>query len=33
MIQLKNCLRESVEVKHVAQLLQEAYQAGEREKS
>ena len=33
MIQLKNGLDETVEVKHVAQLLQEAYRAGEREKS
>jgi Fe-S oxidoreductase len=33
MIQLKNGLRESVQVKHVAQLLQDAYQAAEREKS
>ncbi|MGQ0666787.1 MAG: FAD-binding and (Fe-S)-binding domain-containing protein [Nitrospiraceae bacterium] len=30
MIQLKNGLRESVEVKHVAQMLNEAYQAAER---
>ncbi|HMS83693.1 MAG TPA: FAD-binding and (Fe-S)-binding domain-containing protein [Nitrospira sp.] len=29
MVQLKNGLRDSVEVKHVAQLLQEAYRAGE----
>ncbi|MFY4728369.1 FAD-binding and (Fe-S)-binding domain-containing protein, partial [Nitrospira sp. BLG_2] len=33
MIQLKNGLSETVEVKHVAQLLQEAYQAAERQKS
>ena len=33
MIQLKNGLSEAVEVKHVVQLLQEAYRAGEREKS
>lgn len=33
MIQLKNGLRESVQVKHVAQLLQESYRAGEQEKS
>ncbi|MDF0675413.1 MAG: FAD-binding and (Fe-S)-binding domain-containing protein [Nitrospira sp.] len=33
MIQLKNGVRDSVEVKHVAQLLQEAYQAAEREQS
>ena len=33
MIQLKNGLRDSVQVKHVAQLLQEAYRAAEREKS
>lgn len=33
MIQLKNGLRDSVQVKHVAQLLQDAYQAAEREKS
>jgi FAD/FMN-containing dehydrogenase/Fe-S oxidoreductase len=32
MIQLKNGVGESVQVKHVAQLLQEAYQAAEREK-
>ncbi len=31
MIQLKNGLRESVQVKHVAQLLQDAYRAGEAE--
>ena len=31
MIQLKNGLRESVHVKHVAQLLQDAYRAGEAE--
>jgi FAD/FMN-containing dehydrogenase/Fe-S oxidoreductase len=31
MVQLKNGLRESVQVKHVAQLLQEAYRAGEGE--
>ncbi len=29
MIQLKNGLREGVEVKHVAQMLQEAYEAAE----
>ncbi len=33
MIQLKNGLSEAVEVKHVAQLLQDAYQAAERQKS
>ncbi len=33
MIQLKNGLGESVQVKHVAQLLQESYRAAEREKS
>jgi Fe-S oxidoreductase len=33
MIQLKNGVGESVQVKHVAQLLEEAYQAAEREKS
>ena len=33
MIQLKNGLDETVEVKHVAQLLQDAYRAAEREKS
>ncbi len=33
MIQLKNGLGEAVEVKHVAQLLQEAYRAAEGEKS
>mgnify|MGYP001560897258 FL=1 len=33
MIQLKNGLDETVEVKHVAQLLQEAYRAAEGEKS
>ncbi|MEK9141162.1 MAG: FAD-linked oxidase C-terminal domain-containing protein, partial [Nitrospirota bacterium] len=33
MIQLKNGLGEAVEVKHVAQLIQEAYQAAERENS
>ncbi len=33
MIQLKNGLGEAVEVKHVAQLLQDAYQAAERENS
>jgi len=33
MIQLKNGVGDSVQVKHVAQLLQEAYQAAEREKS
>lgn len=32
MIQLKNGVGDSVQVKHVAQLLQEAYQAGEHEK-
>jgi Fe-S oxidoreductase len=32
MIQLKNGVGDSVQVKHVAQLLQEAYQAAEREK-
>ena len=32
MIQLKNGLGNTAEVKHVAQLLQEAYRAGEREK-
>jgi Fe-S oxidoreductase len=30
MIQLKNGLREGTEVKHVAQLLYDAYEAGER---
>ncbi len=33
MIQLKNGVGDSVQVKHVAQLLQEAYQAAERKKS
>ncbi|HEU5406550.1 MAG TPA: FAD-linked oxidase C-terminal domain-containing protein, partial [Nitrospira sp.] len=33
MIQLKNGVDESVQVKHVAQLLQEAYRAAEREQS
>lgn len=33
MIQLKNGLGDSVQVKHVAQLLQESYRAAEREKS
>ncbi|BFU91368.1 MAG: oxidoreductase [Nitrospira sp.] len=33
MIQLKNGVGESVQVKHVAQLLQEAYRAAEREQS
>lgn len=33
MIQLKNGLGDSVQVKHVAQLLQDAYRAAEREKS
>ena len=33
MIQLKNGLGEAVEVKHVAQLLQDAYRAAEGEKS
>lgn len=33
MIQLKNGVDDSVQVKHVAQLLQEAYRAGEHEKS
>jgi FAD/FMN-containing dehydrogenase/Fe-S oxidoreductase len=33
MIQLKNGLGEAVEVKHVAQLLQDAYRAAEREQS
>jgi Fe-S oxidoreductase len=33
MIQLKNGVGDSVQVKHVAQLLQEAYRAAEREKS
>ncbi len=33
MIQLKNGLDEAIEVKHVAQLLQDAYQAAEQEKS
>ena len=33
MIQLKNGLGEAVQVKHVAQLLQDAYHAAEREKS
>ncbi|MBH0203609.1 MAG: FAD-binding oxidoreductase [Nitrospira sp.] len=33
MVQLKNRVGESVEVKHVAQLLQEAYRAAERENS
>lgn len=33
MIQLKNGLRDSIQVKHVAQLLQDAYQAAEREES
>ncbi|MCS6304930.1 MAG: FAD-binding oxidoreductase [Nitrospira sp.] len=33
MIQLKNGVGKSVQVKHVAQLLQEAYQAAEREQS
>ena len=31
MIQLKNGVGDSVQVKHVAQLLQEAYRAAERE--
>lgn len=33
MIQLKNGLRDSVSVKHIAQLLQDAYRAAERERS
>jgi len=33
MIQLKNGVGDSVEVKHVAQLLQDAYRAAELEKS
>lgn len=33
MIQLKNGVGDSVQVKHIAQLLQEAYQAAEREES
>jgi Fe-S oxidoreductase len=33
MIQLKNGVGDSIQVKHVAQLLQEAYRAAEREKS
>ncbi|MBX3324761.1 MAG: FAD-binding and (Fe-S)-binding domain-containing protein [Nitrospira sp.] len=33
MVQLKNGVGDSVQVKHVAQLLQEAYRAGEHEKS
>jgi Fe-S oxidoreductase len=33
MIQLKNGVKGSVQVKHIAQLLQDSYQAAEREKS